>query len=79
MYYDAKLDCWIFVAETDGVLPDSVNGLVTVDADGTNIMLINNNLSLKAKEHTFLHERKHILKNHLHSPKTATEIEKEMD
>ena len=78
MYYDAKLDCWIFVAETDGILPDSVNGLLTVDADGTNIMLINNHLSVKAKEDTFLHERKHILRNDLFSPLTATELERDM-
>lgn len=78
MYYDAELDCWIFVAETDGVLPDSVNGLLTVDADGTNIMLINNHLSLKAKEDAFLHERKHILKNDLFSPLPAVEIERNM-
>ena len=78
MYYDAKLDCWIFVAETDGILPDSVNGLVTVDSDGTNIMLINNHLSVQAKEDTFLHERKHILRNDLFSPLTATEIERNM-
>lgn len=78
MYYDAKLDCWIFVAETDGILPDSVNGLVTVDSDGTNIMLINNHLSVQAKEDTFLHERKHILRNDLFSPLTATEIERDM-
>lgn len=32
MYYDARLDCWVFV-ETDGILPNSVNGLVTVLAD----------------------------------------------
>ena len=78
MYYDAKLDCWIFVAETDGILPDSVNGLVTVDSDGTNIMLINNHLSIQAKEDTFLHERKHILRNDLFSPLTATELERDM-
>ena len=78
MYYDAKLDCWIFVAETDGILPDSVNGLITVDVDGTNIMLINNHLSIQAKEDTFLHERKHILRNDLFSPLTATELERDM-
>ena len=78
MYYDAKLDCWIFVAETDGILPDSVNGLITVDADGTNIMLINNHLSIQAKEDTFLHEWKHILRNDLFSPWTATELERDM-
>ena len=78
MYYDAKLDCWIFVAETDGILPNSVNGLVTVDADGTNIMLINNKLSIKAKEDTFLHEKKHIEQNDLWSEKSATEIERDM-
>ena len=76
MYYDARLDCWVFV-EMDGILPDSVNGLVTVDVDGTYIMLINNNLSVKAKEDTFLHESKHIKRNDLYNPLlTATEIER---
>ena len=78
MYYDPKLDCWIFVAETDGILPDAVNGLVTVDKDGTHIMLVNNKLSPKAKEDTFLHERKHILNNDLFSPLPATEIERNL-
>lgn len=78
MYYDSELDCWIWVAETDGVLPDHVNGLLTVDADGTYIMLVNNHLSVKAKEDTFLHERKHILENHLFSPLPATEIERNL-
>lgn len=76
MYYDEKLDCWIFVAETDGILPGSINGLVTVDADGTHIMLINNALSVKAKEDTYLHEKKHIERNDLHSNLSATEIER---
>lgn len=78
MYYDAELDCWIFVAETDGILPDHVDGLLTVDKDGTNIMLINNHLSPKAKEDTYLHERKHILRNDLFSPLPAVEIERNM-
>lgn len=78
MYYDEKLDCWIWVAETDGILPNRVNGLVTVDADGTYIMLINNKLSYTAKLDAFEHEKKHIEQGHLHSYMTASEIERGM-
>lgn len=71
MEYDASLDCWIVMYR----LPDHVDALVRETADGTVVVLINDQLSLLGRKRAFEHERKHILRGDLHSDLTASEIE----
>ncbi len=73
MEYDAALDCWVCAAH----LPIHVRGLVRERADGTIVMLINEELSDDRKRETYEHEKKHIERGDLHSEDDLSVVENE--
>lgn len=73
MYY-AKLDCFVFTA----ALPSTIKGLITENADGQSIIIINCLLSKAAQIKAFRHELKHLKRCDLHSSNRATQIETEV-
>ncbi len=61
-------------------LPDGVHGAVTLNGDGTYLIIINNKLSECDRELTLQHELAHIKLDHFNRhDKTVTECEAEVD
>lgn len=75
MEYVSKIDAFVSVCE----LPGRVKGLLTVDADGNNYILINESLTESEQAKTLNHEILHIVRNDLYSDKPAHVIEQEMN
>lgn len=76
MVYDAKNDVFVSVCEE---LPNRVKGLITVDRNGNQFILINSNLSDEMKAETLKHEMLHLVRDDLYSDKSAEDIESEVD
>lgn len=70
MYY-AKLDCFVFTA----VLPSTIKGFITENADGQSIIIINRLLSRTAQLKAFRHELKHLKRCDLHRQELARVLE----
>ena len=70
--YFAKYDCFVFTA----VLPSTINGFITENADGQSIIIINCLLSRTAQRKAFRHELKHLKRCDLHRPEPARVIER---
>lgn len=69
--YFAKYDCFVFTA----VLPSTINGFITENADGQSIIIINCLLSKSEQIKAFRHELKHLKRCDLHRPELARVIE----
>ena len=69
--YFAKYDCFVFTA----VLPFTINGFITENADGQSIIIINCLLSKSEQLKAFRHELKHLKRCDLHRPELARVIE----
>lgn len=76
MTYDAKHDVFVSVCSD---LPPRVKGLITVDRDGNNIILINEYLSDDAASEALEHEYQHLSRNDLYSDEPAHILEGEVD
>ena len=72
--YFAKYDCFVFTA----VLPSTINGFITENADGQSIIIINCLLSKSEQIKAFRHELKHLKRCDLHSSNRARQIEMEV-
>ena len=70
--YFAKYDCFVFTA----VLPSTINGFITENADGQSIIVINGSLSPEAQRTAFRHELRHLKRCDLHRPEPARVIER---
>ena len=70
--YFAKYDCFVFTA----VLPSTINGFITENADGQSIIIINCLLSRTAQRKAFRHELKHLKRCDLHRQELARVIER---
>lgn len=73
MYY-ANFDCFVFTA----MLPSTIKGFITENADGQSIIIINCLLSRSAQIKAFRHELKHLKRCDLHSSNLAAQIETEV-
>ena len=69
--YFAKYDCFVFTA----VLPSTINGFITENADGQSIIVINGSLSPAARRKAFRHELKHLKRCDLHRTEPARILE----
>lgn len=69
--YFAKYDCFVFTA----VLPSTINGFITENADGQSIIIINCLLSKSEQLKAFRHELNHLKRCDLHMPELARVIE----
>lgn len=72
MEYDPKHDCYVKLVP----MPARIRGLCTVNGDDT-IVLINENLSDRARAAALEHEYNHIKNGDLFSDVPVTKIEKE--
>lgn len=70
--YFAKYDCFVFTA----VLPSTINGFITENADGQSIIIINCLLSRTEQRKAFRHELKHLKRCDLHRQELARVIER---
>ena len=70
--YFAKYDCFVFTA----VLPSTIKGFITENADGQSIIVINCLLSKTDQIKAFRHELKHLKRCDLHRPEPARVIER---
>ena len=70
--YFAKYDCFVFTA----VLPSTINGFITENADGQSIIVINGSLSPEARRKAFRHELNHLKRCDLHRTEPARVIER---
>lgn len=70
--YFAKYDCFVFTA----VLPSTINGFITENADGQSIIIINCLLSKSEQIKAFRHELKHLKRCDLHRQELARVIER---
>lgn len=59
--------------------PTSVNGVVSVDADGTFCIHLNARHSQDAQRRAFEHEMKHLRNNDLHNHRHIEDIEDQAD
>ena len=69
--YFAKYDCFVFTA----VLPSTINGFITENADGQSIIIINCLLSKSEQLKAFRHELKHLKRCDLHRTEPARILE----
>lgn len=69
--YFAKYDCFVFTA----VLPSTINGFITENADGQSIIIINCLLSKSEQIKAFRHELNHLKRCDLHRPEPARILE----
>lgn len=69
--YFAKYDCFVFTA----VLPSTINGFITENADGQSIIIINCLLSKSEQIKAFRHELKHLKRCDLHRTEPARILE----
>lgn len=56
-------------------LPHRVNAVVVLDESGFFNIYVNSHLSEDEQKNAFIHEKKHIIRNHLFCSKTAKECE----
>lgn len=70
--YFAKYDCFVFTA----VLPSTIKGFITENADGQSIIIINCLLSKSEQIKAFRHELKHLKRCDLHRTEPARVIER---
>ena len=70
--YFAKYDCFVFTA----VLPSTINGFITENADGQSIIIINCLLSKSEQIKAFRHELRHLKRCDLHRTEPARVIER---
>lgn len=56
-------------------LPYTIRGLTVSDQEGNYNIYINTRLSYEMQQYTYTHELKHIIKNHLYSNKSISDIE----
>lgn len=57
-------------------LPHSIRAAHTVNADGTVSIFLSDALMPDGQRKSYLHELKHIIRDHLYSAKTADELER---
>ena len=69
--YFAKYDCFVFTA----VLPSTIKGFITENADGQSIIIINCLLSKSEQIKAFRHELKHLKRCDLHRTEPARILE----
>lgn len=69
--YFAKYDCFVFTA----VLPSTINGFITENADGQSIIIINCLLSKSEQIKAFRHELRHLKRCDLHRQEPARILE----
>lgn len=69
--YFAKYDCFVFTT----VLPSTINGFITENADGQSIIIINCLLSKSEQIKAFRHELRHLKRCDLHRTEPARILE----
>lgn len=72
--YVPALDTWFLFRE----LPDGANGFITRDADDTNYIVINSNISERKKIAALIHEFVHLYRGDLDSEDDIETIERDI-
>lgn len=60
-------------------MPRNINAVTVIDSEGDNNIYINARLSEEAKKKAFLHELRHVQKNHFYIDKPVCDCENEAE